>query len=179
MGVWSLFYFLLTKNSRKQDSTKDQRLTRKNIILSAIFVPIFGISVSLFAVDWIMSLEAYWYSTIFGVYFFAGATVSALAALTLIAVVLNEKGYLHSRINTDHYYSLGTLLFAFISFWGYIAFSQYMLMWYADLSEETVWFFHRWNGGWENCFDEFNISAFYNSLSCIRFLIKQKQIRQD
>ncbi len=149
IGVWSLFYFLLTKNSRKQDTTKDQKLTRKNIILSAIFVPIFGITVSLFAVDWIMSLEAYWYSTIFGVYFFAGATVASLAALTLIAVVLNEKGYLHSRINNDHYYSLGTLMFAFISFWGYIAFSQYMLMWYADLSEETVWFFHRWNGGWK------------------------------
>jgi hypothetical protein len=100
------------------------------------------------AVDWMMSLEPHWFSTIFGVYLFAGSTWVALAAITLIVILLHEKGYLHKRITTDHYYSLGTLLFAFTVFWGYIAFSQYMLIWYADLPEETFWFALRWQGGW-------------------------------
>ena len=149
LGVWALFYYFLIKNSRQQDSSKDQKLTKYNIKLSAVFMPVFAITLSFAAVDWIMSLEAYWYSTIFGVYFYAGATVASLAAVTLISVLLNEKGYLHSRINNEHYYSLGTLMFAFTAFWGYIAFSQYMLMWYGDLPEETMWFIHRWNGGWK------------------------------
>ena len=148
-GIWTLFYYFLTKHSRQQDTSKDQRLTKYNIKLSAIFMPIFAITLSFAAVDWIMSLEASWYSTIFGVYFFAGATVSSLAAVTLITVLLKEKDYLHSRINNEHYYSLGTLMFAFTAFWGYIAFSQYMLIWYGDLPEETMWFIHRWNGGWK------------------------------
>ena len=148
-GVWTLFYYFLTKHSRQQDSSKDQRLTKYNIKLSAIFMPLFAITISFAAVDWIMSLEAYWYSTIFGVYFFGGATVASLAAVTLITVFLKEKGYLHSRTNSEHYYSLGTLMFAFTAFWGYIAFSQYMLIWYGDLPEETLWFIHRWNGGWK------------------------------
>ncbi len=148
-GLWTLFYYLLTKHSRQQDSSKDQKLTKYNIKLSAIFMPLFAITLSFAAVDWIMSLEAYWYSTIFGVYFFAGATVASLAAVTLITVMLKEKGYLHSRINNEHYYSLGTLMFAFTAFWGYIAFSQYMLIWYGDLPEETMWFIHRWYGGWK------------------------------
>ncbi|MEO8398399.1 MAG: quinol:cytochrome C oxidoreductase [Ignavibacteriaceae bacterium] len=147
-GLWSLFYFLLTKNSRKQDITKDQELTKKNIIISGVFVPLFAITISIISIDWLMSLEPHWFSTIFGVYFFSGAVLSSLAALTLITVLLNEKGFLHSKINTDHYYSLGTLMFAFTVFWAYIAFSQYMLIWYADLPEETSWFIHRWGGAW-------------------------------
>jgi hypothetical protein len=147
-GIWTLFYFLFTRNSRKQDGTGDQNLTRKNARLSAIFMPIFAITLTVSAVDWMMSLEPHWFSTIFGVYLFAGSTWVALAAITLIVILLHEKGYLHKRITTDHYYSLGTLLFAFTVFWGYIAFSQYMLIWYADLPEETFWFAQRWEGGW-------------------------------
>jgi hypothetical protein len=117
--------------------------------LSGIFIPLFAITISIAAVDWLMSLEPHWFSTIFGVYFFSGAVLASLAALTLIVILLRERGYLSSRLNDDHYYSLGTLLFAFTCFWGYIAFSQYMLIWYGNLPEENFWFLHRWSGGWE------------------------------
>jgi len=148
-GIWSLFYYFFTKNSLKQDTTRDQKLTKKNIVLSGIFIPIFAITITMAAVDWLMSLEPHWFSTIFGVYFFSGSVWASLAALTLIVILLNERGYLSSRLNNDHYYSLGTLLFAFTCFWGYIAFSQYMLIWYANLPEENFWFLNRWTGGWE------------------------------
>ncbi|MFO7446608.1 MAG: quinol:cytochrome C oxidoreductase [Ignavibacteriaceae bacterium] len=146
--IWSLFYFVFTKNSRKQDTTDDQGLTKKNTTISGIFMPVFAITLTMTAIDWMMSLEPHWFSTIFGVYYFAGSVLSALAAITLIAIFLNKKGFLHSGIHNDHYYSLGTLMFAFTTFWGYIAFSQYMLIWYADLPEETFWFMHRWEGVW-------------------------------
>ncbi len=147
-AVWTLFYFLITKRSRKQDETGDQTLTRTNIKLSTAFIFIFAFSITMASVDWMMSLEPHWFSTIFGVYYFSGTVWCALAALTLTAVLLKEKGYLLPGLKNDHYYSLGTMLFAFTAFWGYIAFSQYMLIWYADLPEETTWFFHRWEGGW-------------------------------
>ncbi|HEY7751539.1 MAG TPA: quinol:cytochrome C oxidoreductase [Ignavibacteriaceae bacterium] len=147
-AIWSLFYFLITKNSRKQDKSGDQNLTRKNIKLSAIFIPVFAVTISVSAIDLLMSVEPHWFSTIFGVYFFAGTVIASLAAVTLATVLLKEKGYLHSRITNDHLYSLGGLMFAFVNFWGYIAFSQYMLIWYADLPEETFWMLQKWEGSW-------------------------------
>lgn len=146
--IWTLFYFLITKRSRMQDETGNQSLTVANIKLSTGFIFIFAVTITISGVDWMMSLEPHWYSTIFGVYYFSGTVWCALAALTLAVVLLREKGYLVPGLKDDHYYSLGTLMFAFTAFWGYIAFSQYMLIWYADLPEETSWFFHRWEGGW-------------------------------
>ncbi len=149
VGLWFLFYILIIRNSRKQDSTKDPKLTRRNIVISAIFLPIFAITITFASIDWIMTLEPHWFSTIFGVYYFAGTALAALAATTFIMVLLNENGYLYKGLNKDHYYSFGALLFGFVNFWAYIAFSQYLLIWYADLPEETFWFFLRWEGSWK------------------------------
>ena len=148
IGLWVLFYWLITRNSRKQDSTKDQMLTKKNIKISAVFILVFALSLTFTAIDFMMSLEPHWFSTIFGVYFFAGTVVAALAAVTIAVVLLKEKGYFAPWMTDDHLFSLGALLFAFISFWAYIAFSQFLLIWYADLPEETFWFLTRWNGSW-------------------------------
>jgi len=148
IGLWSLFYWVMTKNSRIQDLSKDQTLTKKNIRLAAIFIPVFALSLTFTAIDFMMSLEPHWFSTIFGVYFFGGTVVAALAAITFVIVKLKEKSYFGEWMNDDHLFSLGALLFAFINFWAYIAFSQFMLIWYADLPEETFWFITRWNGGW-------------------------------
>jgi hypothetical protein len=148
IGLWSLFYFFFIRNSKKQDTTKDQKLTTINIRLSAIFIPIFAFTITISAIDWLMSIEPHWFSTIIGVYFFAGTVIAALAAVTLATVLLKENGYLHPAMTNDHLYSLGALLFAFVNFWGYIAFSQYMLIWYADLPEETFWFLQKWEGSW-------------------------------
>ncbi|HVO74533.1 MAG TPA: hypothetical protein VMT35_10960, partial [Ignavibacteriaceae bacterium] len=147
--IWIIFYYLLNRNSEKQDINGDQSLTKRNIILSGIFMPVFAITITAASVDWTMSIEPHWFSTIFGVYFFSGTVVGALAAVTLLVVLLMEKGYLHPKMNNEHLYSLGALTFAFINFWGYIAFSQYLLIWYADLPEENFWFLTRWHGGWE------------------------------
>jgi hypothetical protein len=149
LAIWGLFYFLLIRNSNEQDKSRDQSLTKKNIILSAIFIPVFAITITITAVDWLMSLEPHWFSTIFGVYFFASSVVASLAAITLFVVFLKEKGYMHPKLVDDHLFSLGALQFAFINFWAYIAFSQYLLIWYANLPEENFWFLHRWQNGWQ------------------------------
>lgn len=146
--LWSLFFLFLTKNSRKQDETKDQSLTTKNIRLSAIFILIFAISLTFTAIDFMMSLEPHWFSTIFGVYFFAGTVIASLSAITIAVLYLKDHGYFSPWMKEDHLFSLGALLFAFVNFWAYIAFSQYLLIWYADLPEETFWFLTRWKGGW-------------------------------
>ena len=147
-ALWVLFYYALGKNSLLQDKTKDQVLTKRNIQLSAIFIPVFAITITFSAIDWLMSLEPHWFSTIFGVYYFSGTVIAALAAVTLIVVILKEKGYYQPWITDDHLYSFGALLFAFVNFWAYIAFSQFLLIWYANLPEETFWFLTRWEGSW-------------------------------
>ena len=147
--IWVGFYYFISKNSVRQDKTKDPLLTKSNIKLSVIFMPVFAITISLAAIDWLMSLSPKWFSTIFGVYYFSGTVLAALAAGTIFIVLLNQKGYLVSGLKNDHYYSLGALLFAFINFWAYIAFSQFLLIWYGNLPEETVWFLARWHGNWK------------------------------
>lgn len=147
--IWTLFAFLMRKNSLKQDETRDQVLTYKNAKLSAIFIPIFAITLTFFAIDYLMSTEPHWFSTIFGVYYFAGTVLAALSALTLVSILLYENGYFSSVLKLDHFYNLGALLFAFVNFWAYIAFSQFLLIWYANLPEETFWMIHRWENGWE------------------------------
>ena len=146
--VWLIFYLLFIRNSEKQDETKDSNLTKRNITLSVIFTPLFVITMTITAIDWMMSLEPHWYSTIFGVYYFSGTIVAALAAATIITVLLKEGGYFPSKITNQHYYSLGTMMFGFNIFWAYIAFSQFLLIWYADLPEETFWMIQRLSGGW-------------------------------
>lgn len=149
LAVWLFFFFMLIRNSEKQDLNGDPSYTKKNNVLSVIFAPLFIITLTIASIDFMMSLEPHWYSTIYGAYYFSGTMVAALAATTLFAVKLNEGKYLDPNINNDHYYSLGTLMFAFNIFWSYIAFSQYLLIWYADIPEETVWLIHRWQGSWK------------------------------
>jgi hypothetical protein len=147
--VFYVFYYFFTRNSRKQDNTKEQGLTRTNVRLSAGFMPFAGIGLTFLAVDWMMSLEPHWFSTIFGVYYISATLLAGLAATTYAAVTLREAGYLHPAINKDHYYSLGALMFAITNFWAYIAFSQFLLIWSANSPEESIWFVMRWEGNWK------------------------------
>jgi len=147
--VWGIFAFFMTKNSLKQDESKEQLLTYKNSKLSAAFIPFFAITLTFYSIDFLMSTEPHWYSTIFGVYYFSGTVLAALSVLTLAIILLHEKGYFGNILRRDHFYNLGALLFAFVNFWAYIAFSQFLLIWYANLPEETFWMIHRWEKGWE------------------------------
>jgi hypothetical protein len=150
IGLWILFYFLFTGNSAKQDKYHfDPKYTRRNIKLSTVFGFVFILTLTFTAFDLTMSLEPHWYSTIYGIYYFAGTLVATFAATCLIAVYLYESGNLHPKINSDHFYSLGTLMFGFNIFWAYIAFSQLILIWYGDLPEETIFYLRRWDGPWK------------------------------
>lgn len=146
--LWFVFYLLFIRTSQKQDKDPNPKFTKVNTTHSAIFMPIFAITLSVFAIDWLMSLEPHWYSTIFAVYYFAGTFLAFLGAFTFASIQLNENGYLVEGLTRDHYYSMGALLFAFTNFWAYIAFSQFMLIWYANLPEETFWFINRGTGSW-------------------------------
>lgn len=151
VGVFALFYIFylfFIRNSKKQDETKDQKLTKTNVNLSAVFMFFAGIGLTVLVVDWIMSLEPHWFSTIFGIYFISATLLAGLAATTYAAVSLNEGGYMGVKIGKDNYYSFGALLFAITNFWAYVAFSQFLLIWYANIPEETFWFVARWQGGW-------------------------------
>ncbi len=146
--LWFIFYLILRINSKKQDIDGDQKYTHRNAVAGAVFMPVLAITITILAVDWMMSIEPHWFSTIFGVYYFSGSLLAALAAIVIIAIPLNKKGYLAAGIGPDHYYSLGALMFGFVNFWAYIAFSQFLLIWYANIPEETFWYLHRTEGTW-------------------------------
>lgn len=115
---------------------------------SAPGMVLFALTITFAAFDWMMSLNPHWYSTIFGVYTFVGSFLCALAFFTLILMMLRGKGVLADKITVEHYHDLGKLLFAFTVFWAYIAFSQYFLIWYGNIPEETVFYHTRWKDGW-------------------------------
>jgi hypothetical protein len=109
---------------------------------------IFAVTLTFAAFDFGMSLEPEWFSTMFGVYFFAGSVVGFFALLPLSTFLLQKMGWLSRTVTVEHYHDMGKLVFAFIVFWTYIAFSQYMLIWYGNLPEETFWFLRRQTGEW-------------------------------
>lgn len=148
LALFYVFYLLFRRNSKKQDETKDQKLTKTNVNLSAVFMFFAGIGLTVLVVDWVMSLEPHWFSTILGIYFISATLLAGLAVTTYAAVSLNEGGYLGVKVGKDNYYSFGALLFAITNFWAYVAFSQFLLIWYANIPEETFWFIARWQGGW-------------------------------
>ena len=110
--------------------------------LSAIFVVFYGLSSSVAAWDWILSIDTHWFSTMFGWYVFASWWVSSLAFITYVVVLLKDNGYL-THVNFSVIHDLGKFVFAFSVFWTYIWFSQYMLVYYANLPEETIYFIER------------------------------------
>ena len=147
-ALWTIFAWAILRHSRLQDRGEDGRRTAANRRLSGAFLAIFGITFSLASFDWIMSLEPGWYSTIFGVYQFAGLFLAALAAVVLLSLWLERAGPLAGVLHDNHLHDFGKLIFAFSTFWAYIWFSQYMLIWYANIPEETTYFVARTHGGW-------------------------------
>ncbi len=140
-------YYLMT--SAKQDETGNPRLSLNMERMSAVCLILFALSITFAAVDWIMSLDPRWFSTIIGVYYFANANVAFYATLAIIVYLLNSNGVLNGTVNAEHRHDIGKLLFGFNCFWAYIAFSQYLLYWYANIPEETIWFMRRQENGWE------------------------------
>jgi hypothetical protein len=149
--LWIAFARAIVGHSRRQDEDGDPAHTARNVRLSVFAIVAFAVTFSLASFDWIMSLEPEWYSTIFAVYQFAGLFSSGLAALVVVTVWL-RRGPLRFVVTDEHLHDLGKLLFAFCTFWMYIWFSQYMLIWYANFPEETAYFVTRARGVWEPLF---------------------------
>ena len=148
LTIWSLFGWFFVRNSTRQDHTRDPRLTRSSAKAAALFIPVFAITITVISFDFLMSLEPLWYSTMFGVYCFAGLWQAGLATLAITVVLLRRQGALQGIVGKIHYHDLGKFMFAFSVFWMYIAFSQFMLIWYANLPEETFWMIKRTYTSW-------------------------------
>lgn len=147
-GLWLTFSKLIVGNSLKQDQDGDTKWTLKNVGLSIAFLFTFALSYSLFSVDTLMSLQPHWFSTIWGIYNFAGLFQSFLAMLILFVIYSMKKGWLRGLVSEDHLHDLGKFLKGFTVFMAYIGFSQFILIWYANLPEETIFYLARSNGWW-------------------------------
>ena len=147
-AVWIGLSFWMNRNSRRQDRTGEARLTRINAYLGAAFMVGFALTYSTASFDFLMSLEPHWFSTMWAVYQFAILMQAGMAFMVLAAVLLRRTGQLDGFVTDHHIHDLGKLTFAFTVFWAYIAFSQFLLIWYANLPEETPFFLSRFEHGW-------------------------------
>ncbi|WP_299819122.1 quinol:cytochrome C oxidoreductase [uncultured Pontibacter sp.] len=144
-ALWILFFNWLRRNSINEDIHGGTSYYHKSIRISAMFLVVFGVSSSVAAWDWVLSIDTHWFSTMFGWYVFASWFVSGLAATTLTVIILKQNGYL-KHVNANHLHDLGKFVFAFSIFWTYVWFSQFMLIWYANIPEESIYFLERLGG---------------------------------
>jgi len=149
VSIWWFFSKKLIGNSLKQDESKDAGLTAQNRKWGPLFLILFAITFTLTSFDLLMSLDPYWFSTMFGVYCFSGLFYSTLALIAIMAIGLKRKGLLEGILNENHLHDLGKFMLAFTVFWAYIGFSQFMLIWYANMPEETGYFIHRLTPQWK------------------------------
>lgn len=154
-AVWYILFRLIRKQMLAEDIDGGVNHWKKNVTLSAIFLVFFGYSSSIAAWDWVMSIDPHWFSTMFGWYVFASWWVSGLALIAFIAVLLKDKGYL-KIVNANHLHDIGKFIWGFSIFWTYIWFSQFLLIYYANIPEETIYFVERWKS------DQYSVYFFLN-----------------
>ncbi|TWU04960.1 hypothetical protein [Stieleria varia] len=145
--IWIGLALYFWKGSVGQDETGERAATDRMQYWSGPATMAFALSLSFAAFDWGMSLAPMWFSTMFGVYIFAGGILSAHCAIALGAYVLQRSGAIKDEVTVEHYHDLGKYIFGFVFFWTYISFSQYLLIWYGNIPEETEWFYSRQHGG--------------------------------
>lgn len=142
--VTARYYF---SRSVAQDATGDLALTNRMQWWSPTAMILFALSCAFVGFDLLMSMDPSWYSTMFGVYWFAGCAASSLATLVLALYFLQRQGLI-KEVSPEHYHDIGKLMFAFIVFWAYVSYSQFMLIWYGNIPEEVGWFMRRISNGW-------------------------------
>lgn len=147
-SVWIFFGHLFLKNSTAQDESKDIEISLKNNKLSAGFLLVFAITFSIVAYDLLMSLTPHWFSTIWAVYIFAGIYQSTFAVMLIFIAHFKKNGFYGGSVNENHIHDLAKFMMSFCIFWAYVGFSQFMLIWYANLPEETFFYELRLMGGW-------------------------------
>lgn len=144
LTVWNLYRYYSRKNCLAQDESNDNSFYKKNFKLSAAFLVFFIVSESIMAWDWIMSVDPHWFSTLFGWYVFASFFVSGITTIQMVTIYLKSKGYLEN-VNSSHIHDLSKFMFGISVFWTYLWFSQFMLIWYANIPEEVTYFVTRIN----------------------------------
>lgn len=147
-AIWILFAYLLGKWSLEQDRTADIRFTKRMRILSGPGLALMVLTVTFASVDWAMSLNPEWFSTIYGLLFVAAWTLSALAFVIAVAAPLSRREPLGSAMRPSHFQDLGKLMLALVMLWAYFAFSQFLIVWSGNLPEEIQWYLPRVRGGW-------------------------------
>jgi len=148
IAVWVFLVRYFKRRSFAQDQDGNPMHTVYMNRVSAPGMFLFALSLTFCSFDFLMALDAPWFSTMWGVYIFAGSFLSFMCLLGLMAQRGESKGYLRGVVTKEHYHDIGKLMFAFVFFWSYVSFSQFMLIWYADIPEETLWFAHRSHGGY-------------------------------
>ncbi len=141
--VWTGLAWWLWRNSLKQDRTGEVAITEKLQAKAGLAIVIFALSANFGLIDLLMTLDPLWYSTMFGVYGFAGGFLNFNAAMILLLRFLQSRGIVTRSVTREHYHDLGKFMFAFVFFWSYVAYSQWMLIWYGNIPEETAWFAKR------------------------------------
>jgi hypothetical protein len=150
--VWTLLARALVVNSRRQDADGDLMHSVRNGRVAAVFAVVCVVSFCAACFDWIMSLEPEWFSTIFGMYNLAGLFVATLSVITIYSIWLRRRGEFRDVLSGEHLHDLGKLLMGFSTFWAYMWFSQYMLIWYSNMPEETGYYVLRRSGTWNSLF---------------------------
>lgn len=150
-AIWIGFTMMLRKHSLLEDKEGGLEHYKRSITLSAIFIVLFAVTSSTSAWDFLMSIDAHWFSTLFGWYTFAGLFVSGLAMMAMFILYLRGRGYMN-HITENHLHDVGKFMFAFSVFWTYLWFSQFMLIWYANIPEETTYFKPRAQGPYSGIF---------------------------
>lgn len=145
LGVWYWLGKWILGLSARQDHSRDPQLTREMARRSTYGTALYALSLTFAGFDWIMSLEPNWYSTMFGVRIFASGAVLSFALVILTTRSLKAHGIIGNQVNIEHYHDLGKLMFGFLIFWAYISFSEFFLIWYAAIPEETIYYHRRWD----------------------------------
>ncbi|MBZ5669115.1 MAG: hypothetical protein LAO04_05240 [Acidobacteriia bacterium] len=147
-ATWMLLTYFLNKWSRQQDETGEPDLTRRLRRLSGPGLVVYGLTVTFASVDWVMSLEASWFSTIYGMIFMVTEALAAMALVTLTVILLSRQKSLAELISPGVLNDYGNLLLTFTMLWAYLSFSQYLIIWAGNLQEEIPWYVSRAQGGW-------------------------------
>jgi len=147
-GVWIAIAYFLNRWSLEQDRGGSPALTRKLQLVSAGGLVAYGLTMTFASIDWVMSLEPHWFSTMYGVLYIAGQALNALAFVTAALVILSRQAPFAGYVRSSHFHDLGKLLLAFVMFWSYVAFAQYLIIWAGNLPEEIPWYLRRLSGGW-------------------------------
>ena len=158
--IWIGISRTLLKWSRQSDETGDRTLGRKARFLSGAGIPLFAFSTAFASFDFLMALDYRFFSTMWGVYYFASCGLASLSTVAIVATLLRKAGKLDGLVTEEHFHDLGKLIFAFVVFWAYISFSQYFLIWYSNIPEETMWYISRQQHGWQWLFVTMTIGHF-------------------